>query len=221
MLLSKRRLGRRVEISQARSVSFTFSDAFAASVRPTITSSICKGVWSPLQWSYLGTSRSQWQGGDLGHFPEAKTSKELPRSLVDLDRTHRKEGGQRSFLLKIEDLPDQVSNSLLKPTTLQHYNSPPSPLRGQHHRCPYDKQEAESNTGAIREPLGTTPAHQILKLIFTSSVLPSTYGHRLQNTGHPVRSGIHKLQIDGLVVRWVTTCEYPLLYVLSLCFCRA
>jgi hypothetical protein len=40
-----------------------------------------------------------------------------------------------------------------------------------------------------------------------------TYDHRLERTGHPVRSAIHKLQIGGLVVGSVTTSEYPLLYV--------
>jgi hypothetical protein len=43
-----------------------------------------------------------------------------------------------------------------------------------------------------------------------------TYGHRLEITGHPVRSAIHKLQIGGLVVGSVTTSEYPLLYVFCL-----
>ena len=40
-----------------------------------------------------------------------------------------------------------------------------------------------------------------------------TYDHRLESTGHPVRSAIHKLQIGRLVVGWVTTSEYLLLYV--------
>ena len=40
-----------------------------------------------------------------------------------------------------------------------------------------------------------------------------TYDHRLWNTGHPVRSAIHKPQIGRLVVGWVTTSEYLLLYV--------
>jgi hypothetical protein len=40
-----------------------------------------------------------------------------------------------------------------------------------------------------------------------------TYDHRLKRIGHPVRSAIHKLEIGGLVVGWVTTSEYPLLYV--------
>ena len=45
----------------------------------------------------------------------------------------------------------------------------------------------------------------------------STYGHSQLKTGHPVRSAIHK-QLNGrLVLRWVTTWESLLLYVL--CFC--
>ncbi|KAJ9490013.1 hypothetical protein VN97_g3245 [Penicillium thymicola] len=40
-----------------------------------------------------------------------------------------------------------------------------------------------------------------------------TYDHRLKRTRHPVRSAIHNLEIGGLVVGWVTTSEYPLLYV--------
>ena len=41
-----------------------------------------------------------------------------------------------------------------------------------------------------------------------------TYDHRSQRTEDPVRSPELKLRTGGLVVRWVTTCEYPLLYVL-------
>ena len=41
-----------------------------------------------------------------------------------------------------------------------------------------------------------------------------TYDHRLRGIGHPVRSAIHKPQIGRLVVGWVTTSEYLLLYVL-------
>ena len=44
-------------------------------------------------------------------------------------------------------------------------------------------------------------------------MLSATYDHRLKRIGHPVRSAIHKLQIGGLVVGWVTTSESPLLYV--------
>jgi hypothetical protein len=43
-----------------------------------------------------------------------------------------------------------------------------------------------------------------------------TYGHSQLKTGHPVRSAIHK-QLNGrLVLRWVTTWESLLLYVLHL-----
>ena len=40
-----------------------------------------------------------------------------------------------------------------------------------------------------------------------------TYDHRLKSAGHPVRSALHNLQIGRLVVGWVTTSEYLLLYV--------
>ncbi|KAH0354603.1 hypothetical protein KCU81_g1158, partial [Aureobasidium melanogenum] len=44
--------------------------------------------------------------------------------------------------------------------------------------------------------------------------LLSTYGHSQLKTGHPVRSAIHK-QLNGrLVLRWMTTWESLLLYVL-------
>jgi hypothetical protein len=45
--------------------------------------------------------------------------------------------------------------------------------------------------------------------------ISSTYGHSQLKTGHPVRSAIHK-QLNGrLVLRWVTTWESLLLYVLD------
>ena len=44
---------------------------------------------------------------------------------------------------------------------------------------------------------------------------PSTYDHRDQAAGHPVRSAIHKLVIGRLVVGSVTTSESILLYVFS------
>ena len=42
----------------------------------------------------------------------------------------------------------------------------------------------------------------------------STYGHRSQRTEDPVRSPELKLRTGRLVLRWVTTGEYRLLYVL-------
>ncbi|KAF1915535.1 hypothetical protein BDU57DRAFT_450758, partial [Ampelomyces quisqualis] len=41
----------------------------------------------------------------------------------------------------------------------------------------------------------------------------STYDHRFKNIALPVRSAVLKLVTGGLVVRWVTTGESPLLYV--------
>jgi hypothetical protein len=49
----------------------------------------------------------------------------------------------------------------------------------------------------------------------TNAQVIITYDHRLKRTGHPVRSAIHNLEIGGLVVGWVTTSEYPLLYVFA------
>ena len=37
----------------------------------------------------------------------------------------------------------------------------------------------------------------------------------VRRIGHPVRSAIHKPQIGRLVVGWVTTSEYLLLYVFA------
>ncbi|KAF1922202.1 uncharacterized protein M421DRAFT_79213 [Didymella exigua CBS 183.55] len=45
-----------------------------------------------------------------------------------------------------------------------------------------------------------------------------TYDHRTLKTRLPVRSALFKQRTGGLVVRWVTTSEYPLLYVFCL-FC--
>jgi hypothetical protein len=41
----------------------------------------------------------------------------------------------------------------------------------------------------------------------------STYDHRILKIELPVRSAVLKQDTGGLVVRWVTTSEYPLLYV--------
>jgi hypothetical protein len=47
-----------------------------------------------------------------------------------------------------------------------------------------------------------------------------TYDHRFENIALPVRSAVLKLVTGGLVVRWVTTSESPLLYVLQFLFAR-
>jgi hypothetical protein len=46
----------------------------------------------------------------------------------------------------------------------------------------------------------------------------STYDHRTLKTRLPVRSALFKQRTGGLVVRWVTTSEYPLLYVFVFVF---
>ncbi|KAF2032683.1 hypothetical protein EK21DRAFT_60291, partial [Setomelanomma holmii] len=46
-----------------------------------------------------------------------------------------------------------------------------------------------------------------------------TYDHRFEKLALPVRSAVLKLVTGGLVVRWVTTGEYPLLYVFWLFAC--
>ena len=51
-------------------------------------------------------------------------------------------------------------------------------------------------------------------LIFVAS--SSTYDHRILRTRLPVRSALFKQDTGGLVVRWVTTSESPLLYVFFL-----
>ena len=53
-------------------------------------------------------------------------------------------------------------------------------------------------------------------------VSTSTYDHRTLKTRLPVRSALFKQRTGGLVVRWVTTSEYPLLYVFDFFFlsCR-
>jgi hypothetical protein len=54
----------------------------------------------------------------------------------------------------------------------------------------------------------------ILPLIYSQiSDLSSTFDHRTLRTRLPVRSALFKQRTGGLVVRWVTTSEYPLLNV--------
>ena len=53
-----------------------------------------------------------------------------------------------------------------------------------------------------------------LASIYLVESLSFTYGHRSQKTEDPVRSPVLKLRTGRLVLRWVTTWEYRLLYVL-------
>jgi hypothetical protein len=52
-------------------------------------------------------------------------------------------------------------------------------------------------------------------LIMIQNKQSFTYDHRTLKTRLPVRSALFKQRTGGLVVRWVTTSEYPLLYVFA------
>jgi hypothetical protein len=56
----------------------------------------------------------------------------------------------------------------------------------------------------------------ILCIINLSILKTVTYDHRILRTRLPVRSALFKQDTGGLVVRWVTTSESPLLYVFEL-----
>ena len=56
--------------------------------------------------------------------------------------------------------------------------------------------------------------------MFHEPVHLSTYDHRTLKIRLPVRSAIYKQCTGGLVVRWVTTSESPLLYVFDFLFLR-
>ena len=58
-----------------------------------------------------------------------------------------------------------------------------------------------------------------LTLYLSKNTLPSTYDHRIMKIRLPVRLAIYKHDTGGLVVRWVTTSESPLLYVFDIFFC--
>jgi hypothetical protein len=57
------------------------------------------------------------------------------------------------------------------------------------------------------------------RLYYQLRNIPTTYDHRTLKTRLPVRSALFKQRTGGLVVRWVTTSEYPLLYVFFGIFC--
>jgi hypothetical protein len=49
--------------------------------------------------------------------------------------------------------------------------------------------------------------------MYSNTAMSFTYDHRTLKIELPVRSAVLKQCTGGLVVRWVTTSEYPLLYV--------
>ena len=56
-----------------------------------------------------------------------------------------------------------------------------------------------------------------LRYIYVYVSKSSTYDHRRMRTGHPVRSGVLKHSTGCVVVGWVTTSEFQLLYVHPFC----
>ena len=65
--------------------------------------------------------------------------------------------------------------------------------------------------------------HQYLETLYQEYIFPQrsfpvTYDHRKVKTGHPVRSGVLKYSTGCVVVGWVTTSEFQLLYVPYFCF---
>ncbi|KAH0365637.1 hypothetical protein KCU65_g5901, partial [Aureobasidium melanogenum] len=78
----------------------------------------------------------------------------------------------------------------------------------------HDQKQASQETSSfvVRTAVG-------FKVYITrKNEVVSTYGHSQLKTGHPVRSAIHK-QLNGrLVLRWVTTWESLLQYVLFIFF---
>jgi hypothetical protein len=68
---------------------------------------------------------------------------------------------------------------------------------------------------SCKDALGTDLDTNVCN-IFVKIVSIFTYDHRTLKTRLPVRSALFKQRTGGLVVRWVTTSEYPLLYVFVL-----
>src|SRR5690242_11854760 len=73
------------------------------------------------------------------------------------------------------------------------------------------------NNGAVRGS-GVLFGREVTGIYITNRSLLSTYDHRTLKTRLPVRSALFKQRTGGLVVRWVTTSEYPLLYVFLFCW---
>src|SRR5690242_18052049 len=60
---------------------------------------------------------------------------------------------------------------------------------------------------------GVLACHDKLHIYYVDFFQVSTYDHRTLKTRLPVRSALFKQRTGRLVVRWVTTSEYLLLYV--------
>ena len=104
-------------------------------------------------------------------------------------------------------LPAAISPRILSPSFLERCNSL---VVGQNME---DLNWSRIKEALLRRYFGFSPLGEVLRYLYKFRVMSFTYDHRLRKTGHPVRSAIHKPQIGRLVVGWVTTSEYLLLYV--------
>lgn len=66
--------------------------------------------------------------------------------------------------------------------------------------------------------LPPSPPQRLSQIYFSMTGYSFTYDHRILTSALPVRSAVLKQDTGGLVVRWVTTGESPLLYVFDLPF---
>ena len=82
--------------------------------------------------------------------------------------------------------------------------------------CGYKKRmyERQASIGVLSKNVLSCD-HQFVSAEYNNEKTPHsfTYDHRTLKIRLPVRSAIYKQCTGGLVVRWVTTSESPLLYV--------
>jgi hypothetical protein len=82
--------------------------------------------------------------------------------------------------------------------------------------CCLSVAAAKSGVGDVKRRWGCAAHCQqnsVEALYIQQAEISFTYDHRTMNTELPVRSAVLKHCTGGLVVRWVTTSESPLLYV--------
>jgi hypothetical protein len=105
------------------------------------------------------------------------------------------------------------SASVLTFILLHHFNSTLCVVSASHH---FPHQDAACHECSRRSPCRrVTTTEPSACFIYQLTALTCTYDHRTLKIELPVRSAVLKQCTGGLVVRWVTTSEYPLLYVFT------
>jgi hypothetical protein len=94
------------------------------------------------------------------------------------------------------------------PHRLTSFRNPPRHSSAYQHLPPHPCRAADHSTTGT-----ATNTTKHCEFIYGIKLITSTYDHRTLRTELPVRSAELKQCTGGLVVRWVTTGEYPLLYV--------